>query len=56
MVKLITPLDTLSKDMLDYFKTEVQKALGTMEVDCILVTKVNDQVQISRPVLLTYKF
>lgn len=45
MVKLIEPLDILSKDLLDYFLERAKKATGTEEVNCILITKVNDQVQ-----------
>jgi hypothetical protein len=45
MVKLIQPLDMLSKDMLDYFQERARKATGTEDVHCILITKVGDQVQ-----------
>lgn len=45
MVKLIQPLDIYLKDILPYLKESIQKHLGTQNVECLLITKVNDQVQ-----------
>ncbi len=45
MVKLIEPLDLYLKDILPYLREQISKHLGTHDVECLLITKVGDQVQ-----------
>jgi PleD family two-component response regulator len=45
MVKLIAPLDIFLKDILPYLKEQIQKHLGTQDVEVLVITKVGDQVQ-----------